>query len=71
MKLKRHAKIAKEIGDDYEFDISVIVTIDEERKIQISGATKTLDDRDLCFAMMAATRSAVMSLFGAGKETIH
>jgi hypothetical protein len=71
MKLKRHAKIAQQIGEDYEFDISVIVTIDQERKIQISGATKTLDDRDLCVSMMAATRSAVMSLFGADKGTLH
>jgi len=71
MKLKRHEKIAQEIAEDYEFDISVIVTIDQERKIQISGAIKTLDDRGLCVAMMAATRSAVMSLFGADKATLH
>lgn len=69
MKLERHAKISQEIGEDYEFDISVIVTIDRKRKLQISGATKEADDRDLCVAMMTATRDALISLFGTGQTT--
>lgn len=72
MKLKRHAEIAQAVGDDYGFDVSIIVTIDRNRKLQISGAVKsTTDDRDLCVTLMQAIKSAIMPLFRSEGTTVH
>lgn len=72
MKSKKHAKIALDLADEYGFDAVLIVTIDRDRKLQISGGNRLPTDHRLVIEMMKLISKTLIRMFRGGDEvTIH
>jgi len=69
-----HEEIAKEVLDEYGFDIVVLVTVDKHQRLQISAADTCRAQNRLTVSMLRRVVETISDLVGwpgEGNKTIH
>jgi hypothetical protein len=75
-----HEEIAKEVLEDYGFDIVVLVTVDKGHRLQISGADTCKEHSRLTVSMLRRVVETIKEFLGwrregnqtrGGNQTLH